>query len=83
MQFSRASLLVVIVGLVVTAALSVGAEVSYTHNQKRLTSLQTSLTASALEATPVEFERRLGSVVGVVANSSDPSESFRRLMAPR
>jgi serine phosphatase RsbU (regulator of sigma subunit) len=80
-QFSRASLLVVIVGLVVTGALSVGAEVSYAHNQRHLTSLQTSLTASALGAAPVEFERGLGSVVGVVANSRDPSESFRRLMA--
>jgi serine phosphatase RsbU (regulator of sigma subunit) len=81
-QFNQASLLVVIVGLVVTAALSIGAEVSYAHNQRRLTSLQTGLTGYALGAAPVQFERRLSSVVGVVANSSDPSQSFRRLIAP-
>ncbi len=70
-----------ILGVAVTVALSVGAEVNYQHDQRRLTSLQTRLTASALAAASVGFERLLGSVVGVVSNSDDPSQAFRRLMA--
>ncbi|HLX77844.1 MAG TPA: SpoIIE family protein phosphatase [Acidimicrobiales bacterium] len=78
----RTSASVLVLGLVVTAGLSAGAQFSYQHNQQRLTSLQTSLTGSALDATPIEFERRLGPVVEVVANSSDPIRVFRRIIGP-
>jgi len=76
-----ATLLVVAVGLLVTAALAIGANDSYQHSQRRLTSLQTRLTAAAANAAPIDFERRLGQVAGVVANSADPAAAFRRLIA--
>jgi len=82
MRPHRGTVAVVVLGLVVTAALAFGADVSYQHSQRRLTSLQTKLTANALNATPIDFERRLGQVAGVVANSADPQGAFRRLIAP-
>jgi serine phosphatase RsbU (regulator of sigma subunit) len=75
------SLLVVVFGVVVTVALAFGAALSYRHSQRRLTTLQTRLTAAALNAAPIDFERRLGQVAGVVANSADPTSAFRRLIA--
>lgn len=81
-QFRWASLSVVIVGLLVTALLTIGAEFSYQHDQERLTSLETRLTASALGAAPAEFERDLGRIVDLAAYSPDPSRAFRRSIAP-
>lgn len=78
----RGSVVVVLLGVIVTAALAIGADASYRHSQRRLTSLQTSLTGDALKAAPIDFERRLGQVAGVVANSADPVAAFRRLIAP-
>ena len=78
----RASLVVVALGLLITAALAIGAGISYHHNQRRLASLQTSLTASALSAEPTVFANELGEIAGVTANSRDPAKAFRGLVGP-
>ena len=57
-------LVVLVVGLVVTGALTVSSRLSYLHNEQRLSNLQTSLTASALGIAPADLERRLGQAVG-------------------
>lgn len=81
-KVARTSLLLVVTGVLVTAALSIGAEESYSHNQRRLTTLQTSLTASALGVAPLDYQRRLGEVADAVASSTDPTGTFRHLITP-
>jgi serine phosphatase RsbU (regulator of sigma subunit) len=81
-RLHRGTVAVLVFGALVTVAFAIGADASYRHSQQRLTSLQTRLTASALNAAPIDSERRLGSVAGVVANSADPQAAFRRLIAP-
>jgi hypothetical protein len=61
-------LVVVVVGLVVTAALTVASHVNYLHTERRLTKLQTQLTADALAVAPLDAERRLGSVTSLVSS---------------
>ena len=60
----RLSFVVLVVGLVVTGALTASSRLSYLHNEQRLSNLQTSLTASALGVAPVDLERRLGQAAG-------------------
>src|SRR4051794_25715148 len=81
-RLHRGTVVVLVAGLIITAAFAVGAQESYKHSQRRLASLQTKLTGYALGAAPIDFERRLGQVSAVVANSADPVPEFRRLIAP-
>jgi serine phosphatase RsbU (regulator of sigma subunit) len=78
----RLSVIVLAIGLVVTGVLTASSRLSYLHNEQRLTNLQTSLTASALDVAPVDLERRLGEAVSVSAESSDPVATFRKSIAP-
>jgi serine phosphatase RsbU (regulator of sigma subunit) len=80
-KLHRGTVVVVVVGVIATAVLAIGTEISYRHSQHRLASLQTRLTADALGAAPIDFERRLGPVAGVAANSADPVRAFRRGIA--
>jgi serine phosphatase RsbU (regulator of sigma subunit) len=80
-RLHRGALGVAVVGVAVTAALTAGAEISYRHNQHHLAALETTLTGDVLDAAPIDFERRLNAVAGVVANSADPQSAFRRLIA--
>jgi len=73
---------VLVVGLVVTGALTTSSQLSYRHNEQRLTNLQTSLTASALGVAPADLERRIGLAVGLAAQASNPVAAFRRAIAP-
>jgi serine phosphatase RsbU (regulator of sigma subunit) len=61
-------LVVVVVGLVVTAALTAASHVNYLHTEHRLTKLQTELTADALAVAPLDAERRLGTVTSLVSS---------------
>lgn len=78
----RLSVVVLVLGLVVTGVLTATSRLSYVHNEQRLTNLQTSLTASALGVAPVDLERRLGQAVGAAAEAAHPAATFRRLIAP-
>ena len=76
-----------ILGLVLTTGLSVGAELSYRHNQQRLTELQAKLTALLLGTTPTEIEATLGRSVGLAAEAAHPAAAFGKSisasMAPK
>src|ERR1700728_1035175 len=74
----RPSVVVLVVGLVVTGLLAASSRVSYLHDEQHLTNLQASLTASALGVAPVDLERRLGEAVTVAAQSTDPVTAFRQ-----
>jgi serine phosphatase RsbU (regulator of sigma subunit) len=78
----RVGALVLLVGLTVTALLTIPAEISYRHNERRLLRLQTGLTASLLQATPRQLEATLGRVVGLSAESQDPVGTFNNAIRP-
>ncbi len=71
-----------IVGLVVTGALTVSSRLSYLHSEQHLSNLQTGLTASALGVAPVDLERRLGQAAAAAGEASDPVATFTRVIAP-
>ena len=67
-------------GLVVTVVLTVSSAVSYADNQRRLTSLQTRLTASVLQTAQPQLQAILGRVIGLTATASDPLATFETEM---
>src|ERR1700728_3396076 len=81
-KLHRLSLVVLVVGLVVTGGLSASSRLSYLHNEQHLSNLETSLTASALGIAPVELERQLGQAAAAAGEASDPIATFRRVIAP-
>lgn len=72
---------VLLLGLLITASLTVTSALSYGHNEQRLTSLQTRLTASVLQTAQPQLQARLGRVIGLTAAASDPVGTFRAAMA--
>ncbi len=72
---------VLLLGLLITAGLTVTSALSYRHNEQRLTSLQTRLTASVLQTAQPQLQARLGRVIGLTAGASDPVGTFRAAMA--
>jgi serine phosphatase RsbU (regulator of sigma subunit) len=78
----RLSAAVLVIGLVVTGALTATSQLSYLHNEQRLDNLQTNLTASALGIAPVDLERRLGQAAAAAGEAQDPAATFRRVIAP-
>ncbi len=78
----KLSLVVLVVGLVVTGALTATSRLSYLHNEQRLSNLQTSLTASAIAVAPADLERRLGQAAAAAGEAIDPVAAFRRVIAP-
>ncbi len=81
MRIHALSLVVLVVGVVVTGALTASSRVNYLRNEQRLSNLQAKLTASALRVAPVDTERRLGQALGAAAEASDPVATFRRVIA--
>jgi serine phosphatase RsbU (regulator of sigma subunit) len=81
-RLSLSSIAVLVLGAAITAVLTVGADVSYGHTEKRLTQIESKLTASALGIAPATLERELGNVVTAAAASSDPVKTYVRLMRP-
>ena len=83
----RVSLVVLIVGLVVTGVLTASSRLNYLHDEQHLSNLQTNLTASALGIAPVDLERRLGQAAAAAGEAAHPVATFRRViaasMAPR
>ena len=77
----RLTLLVIVLGVVATGALTLSSRTSYLHTEQRLTNLQTRLTASLLGIAPVDLERRIGQVVGVSGESAHHVGEFRRAIA--
>ena len=78
----RLTFLVLGVGIVASALLTLSARVSYTHTEQRLSNLQTSLTASVLGIAPVDLERQLGEVVDLAAAVPDHAAEYRKAIAP-
>ncbi|HTX01831.1 MAG TPA: SpoIIE family protein phosphatase, partial [Acidimicrobiales bacterium] len=78
----RLTVAVAVLGLAVTALLTIASRINYQHNEQRLTTLQTQLTASALSVAPEDLERRLGVAVGVASQARDPASAYERVMAP-
>jgi serine phosphatase RsbU (regulator of sigma subunit) len=78
----RLSVGVLVVGLILTGALTAISRLNYLHNEQHLTDLQANLTASALGVAPVDLERRLGQAAGAAGESSDPASTFQRVIAP-
>jgi serine phosphatase RsbU (regulator of sigma subunit) len=81
-KLHQLSLVVLLVGLVVTGILTASSRLNYLHNEQRLSNLQTNLTASALGIAPVDLERRLGQAAAAAGEASDPVETFRRVISP-
>lgn len=77
----RLSTVIFLVGLLITAALTVASQVSYRHNEQRLTALQTKLTASLLGTAPSQFQGQLGRVAGLAAESTNPVATFKSAIA--
>ena len=63
------------------AGLAVSSALDYAHNEQRLTSLQTKLTASVLQTAQPQLQTILGRVVGLTAMATDPGTAFRAAMA--
>jgi serine phosphatase RsbU (regulator of sigma subunit) len=78
----RLSLVVLVVGLVVTGGLTFISRLNYLHNEQRLSNLQTGLTASALGVVPADLDRLLGQAGAAAGEATDPVATFRRVIAP-
>lgn len=76
-KLHRLSLMVLVVGLVVTGVLTVSSRLSYLHDEQHLSELQANLTASAIGIAPVDLERRLGQAAAAAGEASDPAATFR------
>jgi serine phosphatase RsbU (regulator of sigma subunit) len=74
----RLAIVVLFVGAVVTGLLTAASRANYLHNEQRLTTLQTQLTAAAIAVAPEDLERRLGEAVALAAEAKDPAATFRR-----
>jgi len=81
-KLHQLSLVVLVVGLVVTGVLTASSRLGYLHTEQRLSNLQTNLTASALGIAPADLERLLGQAAAASGEASDPVATFRRVIAP-
>jgi serine phosphatase RsbU (regulator of sigma subunit) len=80
-RLHRLSLVVLVVGLVVTGLLTASSRLNFEHSEQHLSNLQTNLTASALGIAPVNLERLLGQAAAAAGEASDPVATFRRVIA--
>lgn len=71
---------VLVLGLLVTTVLTVTSALSYAHNERRLTSLQTRLAASVLQTAQPQLQATLGRVIGLAAAATNPVTTFRAAM---
>jgi hypothetical protein len=67
--------------LLVTAGLTVSAALSYARNERRLTSLQTRLTAAVLQTAQPQLQATLGRVIGLTAMAANSPSTFVAAMA--
>lgn len=74
----RMSVVVLVVGVLVTGLLTAAAEWRYVVNEQRLSGLQTKLTGDALGVAPIELERRLGPAASSAALARDPASAFKQ-----
>lgn len=74
------TLIFLVLGLALTAVLTVSSEVSYQRAEQRLTKLDVELAGSSLSAAPDDISRRLGRTVTAVAAAGRPS-LFPQLLA--
>jgi hypothetical protein len=76
----RLSVVVLVVGLLLTGTLTAISRLNYMHNEQHLSDLQANLTASALGIAPVDLERRLGQAAGAAGEAPDPAATFQRVI---
>jgi serine phosphatase RsbU (regulator of sigma subunit) len=74
--------MVFVLGVMLTTALTVSSALSYANNERRLTTLQTRLTATLVQQAQPQLQATLGRVVGLSAAAMDPVTTFRAAMAP-
>ncbi|HWE57162.1 MAG TPA: PP2C family protein-serine/threonine phosphatase [Acidimicrobiales bacterium] len=67
---------VLMVGLLATAALTLTSANSYRNNERKLTRLQIRLTGSILQTAQPQLEGTLGRIVGLAAGATDPASTF-------
>lgn len=67
----RLTIMVLVVGVLATAALCTLSRLNYVHNERRQVSVQAQLTAAVLSVAPVDVQRRLGRPTTSVAASGD------------
>jgi serine phosphatase RsbU (regulator of sigma subunit) len=72
---------VLLLGVLVTVGLTVSSALSYAHNERRLTALQTRLTASVLQTAQPQLQATLGRVIGLTAMATESVATFRAAMA--
>ena len=77
----RLTVVVVVVGVLVTGVLSGLSRINYMRNEQRLVTAQAQLTGGALTAAPLDVASRLGSAVDVVAATQDVA-AFRTAIGP-
>ena len=81
-RLQKLTIVVLVVGLVVTGVLTASSRLNYLHDEQRLSNLQTNLTASALGIAPVDLERRLGQTAAAAGEAPNPVATFRQVIAP-
>lgn len=79
---SRLSVVVLVLGFGATAGLTLASRTSYLHTERRLTQVQSTLVADALEVAPIDVERRLGEAVAAAVQSPHAAGVFARMIAP-
>lgn len=72
--------MVLLLGLLLTGAVTAAAVVDYGENEQRLTTLQTKLTGSILQSAQPELQATLGRIVGLTAAGRDPVATFETAM---
>lgn len=76
-----APLLIALIGLVVTTAVTVVSHADYAHGEQHMAALQARLARSALAVGPVDLERRLGKAVTVASLTEGSASLFERTIA--
>jgi len=69
----RLTIIVLVIGILATAALCTLSRLNYVRNEQRQLSVQAQLTGAALAVAPVDVQRRLGRPTTTVAASGDVS----------
>lgn len=68
--------LVLLIGALATAGLTVSSAHSYSDNEKKLTTLETRIAGTVLQTAQPQIEGTLGRVVGLTAAAADPVSTF-------
>jgi serine phosphatase RsbU (regulator of sigma subunit)/type II secretory pathway pseudopilin PulG len=77
----RLTVVVLVVGVAVTAVLTTLSRLNYTRNEQHLVTTQTRLAALSISSAAVDLQRRLGRAATLAVATKDPAE-FRQSIGP-